>query len=250
MEGTPDSGDTNLTISPFAGDLVVNEFMASNDTTQADQDGEFDDWIELYNNTSDAISLNGFHLSDDLGNPAKWAFPAGTSIGANDYLIIWADEDDEQDGMHANFKLSAGGETLVLVDADTSLVDSVSYVDQVTDISHGRFPNGTGEFQDMTPTFNAENSTTSTRYTPLIGAELIIFPNPTQGLLNVRLEQAYADDLLFRLFAADGRLLREQALPRGGTTLEINADNLPEGFYFLAVMDGRATATHKVIVRR
>jgi hypothetical protein len=249
-EGITDPGDPMLPTSPLAGDLVVNEFMASNDTTQADQDGDFDDWMELYNNTTNAIALDGFHLSDDLGNVTKWAFPAGTSIAGNDYLIIWADEDADQDGLHADFKLSAGGETLLLVDADTALVDSVTYVDQVADVSHGRFPNGTGDFQDMTPTFNAENGTTSTRYTPLIGAELILFPNPTRGLLNVRLEQAYTDDLRFRLFAADGRLLREQVLVRGGTTLEINADRLPEGFYFLAVMDGRAMETHKVVVRR
>lgn len=247
---SPEPGDGPLTTSPLAGDLVVNEFMASNNATQADQDGDFDDWIELYNNTDNTITLDGFHLSDDLDNPTKWAFPAGASIAGNGYLIIWADEDPDQEGLHADFRLSAGGETMLLVDADTALVDSVTYANQMADVSHGRFPNGTGDFQDMTPTFNAENSTSSLGATPLVGADLILFPNPTRGLLNVRLEKAYTDDLLFRLYAADGRLLRQRTLTMGGTTLEINAGTLPEGFYFLAVMDGRATQTHKVVVRR
>lgn len=248
----PDNPDPQFETSALAGDLVVNEFMASNDATMADQDGEFDDWIELYNNSSSSIDLSGFSLSDDLTDPTKWSFPAGTTIDANGYLIIWADEDLDQDGLHADFKLSAGGETLLLTDQETALIDSVSYADQEADISHGRFPNGTGDFKDMTPTFNAENSDgiVSTRYPTLVGAELALFPNPTSGLLNVRLEQAYADDLQFRLFATDGRLLREASLSRGGISLRIDATNLPDGFYFLSVADGRAVETHKVVVRR
>ncbi|MCX8210577.1 MAG: lamin tail domain-containing protein [Lewinella sp.] len=248
----PDTTDPELTTSPLAGDLVVNEFMASNDATQADQDGEFEDWIELYNNTSASISLDGFYLTDDLGNLTKWAFPDGTSIAGNGYLMIWADEDTDQDGLHADFKLSAGGETLVLVDADIFLIDTITYVDQEADISHGRFPNGTGEFKDMTPTFNAENSNgiVSTRYQPLTGTELTLFPNPTAGMINVRLEQAYADDLQFYLYATDGRLLRKVSLTRGSTTLEIDATDLPDGFYFLSVADELAVDAYKVVIRK
>ncbi|TXF90269.1 T9SS type A sorting domain-containing protein [Neolewinella aurantiaca] len=248
----PGGTDPGFTTSPLAGDLVVNEFMASNDTTMSDQDGDFDDWIELYNNTSESISLDGFYLSDDLGELTKWTFPAGTTIAGNGYLIIWADEDLDQDGLHADFKLSAGGETVVLSDANEALIDTITYADQETDISHGRYPNGTGDFMDMTPTFNAENSNgiVGTRYTPLVGADLTLYPNPTAGMLNVRLEEAYTNDLQFRLFATDGRLLRESVLNRGGITLEIDATNLPDGFYLLSLADGQAVETHKVVVRR
>ncbi len=246
----PDDG--SLDTSPLAGDLVINEFMASNDATQADQDGDFDDWIELYNNTNSSITLDGFFLSDDIDNPTKWAFPAGSSIAANGYLIIWADEDLDQEGLHADFKLSAGGETVILADADTALIDTVTYLDQSADISHGRFANGTGGFLDMTPTFNAENvnGIVSTRFIPLLGAEITLFPNPSEGLLNVRLEQAYSDDLQFRLFSSDGRLLQESTLSQGAVNLTINARNLPEGLYLLTVLDGLATETHKVVLRR
>ena len=240
------------TTSFLSGDLVINEFMASNDTTQADQDGDFDDWIELYNNTSASISLDGFYLSDDTDNLTKWAFPDGTSIGGNGYLIIWADQDVDQNGLHADFKLSAGGESVVLIDAGLAIVDSITYLDQKSDISHGRFPNGTGDFQDMRPTFNAENTDElpDTTDPELTTSPLTLFPNPTAGMINVRLEQAYADDLQFFLYATDGRLLRKVALTRGSTTLEIDATDLPDGFYFLSVTDELAVDAYKVVIRK
>jgi hypothetical protein len=251
-EGVTDPTDPELETSPLAGDLVINEFMAANEATQADQDGEFDDWIELYNNTANTISLDGFSLSDDINELTKWTFPDGTSIAANGYLMIWADGDVDQDGLHADFGLSAGGETLVLSDTDGKLVDTITYANQVADVSHGRFPNGTGDFKDMTPTFDAENNDgiVSTRYEALVGAELTLFPNPTPDVLTVRLERAYADNLQFRLFATDGRLLRESTLNRGGLALEIDLGDLPQGFYLLSVADGRAVGNYRVVVER
>ena len=64
------------------GDLVINEIMASNDQTQADQYGEYDDWIELYNNGTQSINLSGYHLSDDLTNLSKYTF-GNSIIGPN-----------------------------------------------------------------------------------------------------------------------------------------------------------------------
>lgn len=145
----------------MAQDLVINEFLASNDAIIADQDGEFEDWIELYNNGTAPINLAGYALSDDAENLAQWAFPAGTNIPAKGYLIIWADNDEDQAGLHANFKLSSGGETIYLTNTAGAFVDTIEYKDQTTDISFGRIPNGTGDFQVMKPTFNAENNADS-----------------------------------------------------------------------------------------
>ena len=94
-------------------ELVINELMASNNTTASDQNDEFDDWIELYNNSDKSIDLTGYFLSDKSQNLIKYIFPDSTKIGSNDYLIIWADEDDEQPGLHANFKLSKNGENSI-----------------------------------------------------------------------------------------------------------------------------------------
>jgi len=170
---------TATTTNPTVGDLVINEFMASNDVTVADQDGEFDDWIEIYNNSSASIDLGGYFLSDDADDLMKWEIPVGTSIDGNGYLIVWADGDDTQSGLHADFKLSAAAESVFLVDASGSVVDEVSYVNQSADISYGRLPNGTGNFQIMSPTFNGENmGTTSTNNALLETVTLKATPNP------------------------------------------------------------------------
>jgi len=140
----------------IVGDLVINEFMASNDVTVADQDGEFDDWIELYNNTDSAIALNGYLLSDDGQELDQWAFP-DVAIEPHSFLTVWLDNDEEQVGLHANFKLSASGETIYLSSPTLELIDEVTYGEQTTDITTGRYPNGTGDFRLMEPSFNASN---------------------------------------------------------------------------------------------
>ena len=138
--------------------VVINEIMAANSSTVSDQDGEFDDWIELYNNSTSTVVLDGYYLSDNAANLTKWSFPTGTTINANDYLIIWADEDALQTGLHADFKLSGSGESLTLSDNNLKLIDEISFGSQTSDISYGRYVNGTGNYMLMNPTYNTINS--------------------------------------------------------------------------------------------
>jgi len=71
---------TATTSNPPVGDIVINEFMASNDATVADQDDEFDDWIELYNNSDSDIDVSGYFLSDDPEDQMKYELPEGTML--------------------------------------------------------------------------------------------------------------------------------------------------------------------------
>ena len=102
--------------------VVLNEIMASNTFTAADDSGQYDDWIELYNLTSQPQDISGYYLSDNELNLTKWEIPAGTIIQPNDYLIIWADEDGDQGNLHANFKLSGSGEHLRLFNQALEIV--------------------------------------------------------------------------------------------------------------------------------
>ncbi len=145
------------TVDPIFGDLVINEFMASNTAAVADQDGEFDDWIEIYNKGNLPINLDGYSLSDNANNLTKWTFPSGLVIQADSYLIVWADDDELQTGLHTDFKLSSTGESIYLLDNTNTIIDKIDYQNQVTDVSFGRFPNGTGDFQSMPFTFASEN---------------------------------------------------------------------------------------------
>jgi hypothetical protein len=130
--------------------IVINEFMASNSSTLADSQGQFDDWIELYNKGATAIDIGGMYLTDDLSVPNKWQIPIGTPISANGYLLIWADNDIADSGLHANFKLSADGEELGLFDVNgVTLVDSIVFGQQSMDMSYGRYPDADNEWQYM-----------------------------------------------------------------------------------------------------
>jgi hypothetical protein len=139
--------------------IVINELMAVNSTVVADQNGEFDDWFELYNLTTADIDISGYYLSDNDTKPSKWKIPSGTVIRAGGYLIIWADKDTTQADLHANFKLSSGGEELVLSDPDLTVVDIIKYPEQTLELSYSRVPDGTGSFKWQVPTFNASNNT-------------------------------------------------------------------------------------------
>ena len=136
--------------------VVINEFCADNDNVVADQDGDYDDWVELYNTSDKDIELGGYYLSDNQSDQTKWQLP-DTVIAAKGFLIVWLDDDEQQSGLHANFKLSASGEEILLVAPSLSIIDLVVFEEQETDQSTGCYPDGTGEMIKMTPSFATSN---------------------------------------------------------------------------------------------
>ncbi len=136
--------------------VIINELMADNAACIADPQGQYDDWIELRNLTDQDLDLAGCHLSDEPNNPRKWAFPAGSILPANGCLIVWADEDgSDMPGLHASFKLSAGGEQVYLTDTDerfNAVLDAVEFGPQATDRSWGRSPDNADLWLEMSPT--------------------------------------------------------------------------------------------------
>ena len=136
--------------------ISINEILASNTSSGQDPQGEHDDWIELVNHGQRPVDLSGMFLSDDPANPLKWQIPAGTQLAPGKFLVIWADEDGGEEGLHANFKLSKAGEVLMLV-SGTTIVDKVEFGKQRADISLGRLPNGVGTLRQLLPTPGAEN---------------------------------------------------------------------------------------------
>ena len=132
--------------------VVINEIMASNSASLADPQGEFDDWIELYNTGDTSVNVGGMYLTDDPAVPTKWQVPTdrpnATTIGPQGYLILWPDGDTGYSGLHANFRLSAGGDEVHLFDRDgVTLVDSVVFGKQTPDVSYGRYPDGGDEWR-------------------------------------------------------------------------------------------------------
>ncbi|MBR9921413.1 MAG: lamin tail domain-containing protein [Bacteroidetes bacterium] len=167
--------------------VVINEFMASSDSLSGIQDpgGSYADWIELYNNNSTLVNLSGFHLSDNYDAPDKFVFPAGATIEADGYVIIWADKDLMEAGLHADFKLNKAGEELVLSNADFEVLDNLEYGPQVTNVSSARIPNGTGDFEPRTPTFSANNNSSVSNIYEQVADQIRLSPNPATGPITV-----------------------------------------------------------------
>lgn len=131
--------------------------MPANSAVATDEFGEYDDWVELHNTTDEPINLNGYFLSDDHGERTRFVFP-DVSIDANGYLIIWCDGQPEQGDLHTSYKLSSTGEEVGLYNPDSTSVDYLRYGDTPSNISIGRYPNGSGPMNILVPTFNAENT--------------------------------------------------------------------------------------------
>ena len=145
-----------------AGPLVISEFMAKNETTLLDADGDNPDWIEIHNPTTSPINLQGWHLTDDATDLDKWTFPDVT-IDAGEYMVIFASDKDRTDPtaeLHTNFKITTAGEYLGLIQPDETVAFAYSpaFPEQYADISYGGSP---GEYY-LTPTPGAENVSGST----------------------------------------------------------------------------------------
>jgi hypothetical protein len=144
--------------SLHAQSLVVNEIMASNRNTIQDEDGDAPDWIELYNGGAQAVDLSGYSLSDDTLNVRKWTVTEG-SIPEGGYKMIFAsDKDRRSDILHANFKLAASGETLLLSDPSGAVIDLVRIPASSTDISYGRTADGILPWIFQSPTPGSGNT--------------------------------------------------------------------------------------------
>lgn len=225
----------------IVGDLVINEFMASNNSlsTISDPNGGYPDWIELYNNSNQSISLENIYLSNDLDFTKHWRFPKDLSIGAGEYLIVWADRDLEEEGLHTSFKLNKDRGAIYLSDESGIMLDSVSYRDQETNISFARMPNGVGEFRAEEPTHGESNDLVATDD---INAEIrsfVCYPNPSDGKVNLSIETVQNRDYQLELISALGTIMYRDhvKLLTGNNKIYLDLAGQSKGQYQLVLKD-------------
>jgi len=148
--------------------VMINEFSCSNVSTLTDNYGDTPDWIEIYNAGASAVNLGGYYLSDKKSNPTKWAIPAGVSVPAGGYKIIWASGRNTVVGpnVHASFKLTqTQPEALVFADPSGAIIDSMTLKPTQTNHSRGRTTNGASTWSVFTtPTPNAANAGAKQEY--------------------------------------------------------------------------------------
>ena len=138
--------------------VVINEVMSSNSVYAPASDGGCYDWVELKNAGAAAVSLGGWYLSDEPDDPLKWKMP-DVSVEPGDLLLIYlSGESGFGDELHANFKLSSAGETLVLSDKFGKTADKMKVPEMPENVSLGLEPNGRKTVFFAEPTPDAENS--------------------------------------------------------------------------------------------
>jgi hypothetical protein len=131
---------------PPVAELRINEFMASNSITIEDSTGAFPDWVEIYNPTSEAISMVGLTITDDLTLPSQHVL-GDLTIEPMGFLLLFADGDTEQGVNHVGFSLSKSGESLGLYAEDGTAIDELDYGQQASDFSAARVPDGSNTWE-------------------------------------------------------------------------------------------------------
>jgi spore coat protein H len=176
--------DTYFTVSfPVAdGPLRINEFMASNSSTRADEYGEYDDWLEIYNSSGIPVWLGDVYLSDRMGQPGKYRFPQ-EYIYPGGFYLLWVDGQPFQGPRHTPFRMDVDGEALRLSGRPAEgfpVMDSLTFGPQATDVALGRSVDGDGQwiaFAAPTPGY----SNLSTGGEEYAAEGLILYPNPVTG---------------------------------------------------------------------
>jgi len=219
--------------------LVINEFCASNSTIISDENGQFEDWIEIFNNGDTTINLLGYFLSDDINDLGQWGLPE-ISIAAGEYALIWADNDEEDGILHTNFKLASGGEAIYLSNGG-EIRDEVTFGGQASDITSGRYPNGTGPFVLMEPTPEAFNSGKRLSVNEVTAAEIKVFPNPANNRLFVESDMVGNIEII----NSQGQVLLKDKATKGLSEYDIG--NFQTGIYFVILHNNQIIISKKLL---
>lgn len=126
--------------------LLLNEVLPNNQTGIVTAAGNHSPWLELYNPGSQPYRLTGHTLTNDPSQPGLWTFPAGTTVPAGGYLLVWLDNLPAAGELHASFTVSAKGQALALYApgraGKTTLLDTIAYRAMPADVSFGRRASG------------------------------------------------------------------------------------------------------------
>ena len=226
------------------GELVINEFMADNDGAITDQHGDYEDWIELYNNSNDSIFLGDYFLSDDITEPDQWQMNA-EYLPAGGFKLIWASGDTTKGTNHSNFKLSKGGEEIGLFKQNAANLDTADYISfgtQSTDVSYGREYDASPNwifFNNSTP--DASNGTIGLK--EIENSGLLIYPNPYQSRLII--ENPTEEKASIVIYSSIGQVLEKVEL-MAHERMEWN-DRFSSGIRIVKIQSELGNSTLKLI---
>jgi hypothetical protein len=245
--------------------LRINELLAQNTQVISDEHGEYDDWIEIYNHSRDAIDIGGMYVTDNFQEPKMWQIPINeperTTIPPGGFLLLWADGDTDQGVLHLDLKLSADGEEFGIgreTDSGFVFLDTLSFGAQLADVSYGRTPDGDAKltyFTSPTPGYSnvIENSIENDIILP---EEFVLnqnYPNPFNPTTTISYRIGSIADVELSIFDMSGKkvttLVRE-VQATGSYKLIWDASNLASGIYFYRLQAGTYIDTKKMILMK
>ncbi len=240
-------------------EVLLSELMSSNSTTIQDNFSEYDDWLEIYNSQDTSVNLSGKYLTDKIDNLTKWQFPENFVIQPNQHILIWCDEDSSQGINHANFKLSADGEFVAIVNNDgVTIIDSVTLPKLNVNESYAR-QNNSGDWSvTNSPTPGEDNLIVSinNQKNDKYFLKLNAYPNPFNPSTKIEYRIPNSERLnnfTIKIYDILGReittLLNEKQKP-GDYIIEWNAINQTSGVYIIHLYSESFTKTLKLLLIR
>jgi len=236
--------------------IIINEFLASNDACCTDENGEFDDWFEIYNYGTDTVDIGGMYTTDSKNDYKKYQFPAtdpaATTIPPGGFLVVWCDGQPEQGPLHTNFALGSGGEDIALTESNgVIIINELTYSAQNTDVSEGRLPDGSDTWQNFsTPTPGASNSGGGSSFPPNI-SNITISPDPINPTDMVTIAATVTDDdndlaTVTLTYGEAGAITTESPMAANGDIYSDEIGPFADGttiFFFITAVDAETQTT-------
>jgi hypothetical protein len=253
---TPGASNTNPEIPPLDANLYINEFMASNNAALPGPQGDFPDWIEIYNAGTEAVNLGGYYLCDTLDITRAYMIPNthpdSVTVAAGGHILFYANNSEASSVLNLDFKLSGDGEQIGFWAPDLSVIDTLSYTEQFADTSYGRYPDGS-ETWFLMPNFTPGTTNQSVAINEIKHSisDLQNSPNPFCTETNIQFTLINPDKVSIRIFDAGGSLVKVIAdgnFAEGTHSIMWNASDLKAGYYFYTLQSSTGILSNKAVV--
>jgi|GEM_PF-863853 len=230
--------------------VFINEIMANNNSTAQDNNGDFDDWIELYNGGLATANLAGHYLTNDASDLTKYQIPTGittASIPSTGFILVWADNEDFEGDLHTNFELDETGGFVALVAPDgTTIIDSMSYGALAMDQSFGRQPDGSqnvGIFPAGGATPDATNNFISVVESE--NSSIRVYPNPASDF--VYIDWTGSEQVQYNVIDMFGRTIFSAELNASNNRVDLSS--LSSGVYTIQMVVAGQLEQVRVIIQ-
>ena len=223
--------DTELLAYKSEVKLYINEFMADNDII-TDDAGEYEDWIELYNDGEEDIDLKDFYMSDDPNNPEKWRMP-DFEIPSKSFWVFWADEDKSQGEDHCNFKLSKDGEFIGIFEnaaRNFTPIDTFHFGSTKKNVSYGKYPDGVGPVIELSKVTQWESNVLINNTPTQAFKSISVAPNPATNETNVSTD--FIPEMI-SILNAQGKLIKNYVSKNNNSIIDLS--EMSAGLYFVSI---------------